>query len=103
MEVKEPSSISSSTPVVHVGPGEGQAVHMAGLLLLTCKVSGAQTGGAYSLFEVAVVPGGGEGPHVQHREDECFYVLEGRFEFVIEGSHLAGFVAGELDRVGGGH
>ena len=88
MEVKEPGGISSSTAVVHVGPGEGRAVRMAGLRLLTCKVSGAQTGGAYSLFEVAVVPGGGEAPHVQHREDECFYVLEGSFEFVIEGSKV---------------
>ena len=26
------------------------------------------------------------GPHIQHEEDECFYVLEGRFEFLIEGA-----------------
>jgi mannose-6-phosphate isomerase-like protein (cupin superfamily) len=71
MEVK-----ASSRSPVHAGPGEGQAVWMAGLQLLTCKVSSEQTGGAYSLFEVAVGPGGGSQPHVQHREDECFYVLE---------------------------
>jgi mannose-6-phosphate isomerase-like protein (cupin superfamily) len=56
--------------------------------LLTLKVSSEQTGGAYSLFEVAVGPGGGEGSHVQHREDECFYVLEGHFGFVVEGEEI---------------
>jgi mannose-6-phosphate isomerase-like protein (cupin superfamily) len=57
---------------------------MAGLQLVTSKVSREQTGGAYSLFEITVAPEGGEGPHIQHREDECFYVLEGEFVFVVE-------------------
>ena len=83
MEVSNPSSTSST---VHVAPGKGQAVRMAGLQVLTLKVSGEQTSGAYSLFEVTMAPGGGDGLHVQHREDECFYVLEGHFEFVVEGS-----------------
>ena len=83
IEVRDPSS-----DTVHVGPGEGQAVRMPGLQILTRKVSSEQTGGAYSLFEVEVGPGGGEGPHVQHREDECLYVLEGRFEFLIEGARI---------------
>ena len=69
---------------IYVGPAEGRAVRMAGLQLVTRKVSSEQTGGAYSLFEVAVAPGGGSQPHVQHREDECFYVLEGEFEFLVE-------------------
>lgn len=84
MEVRDPS-ISSP---VHVGPGEGWAVRMPGAQLVTRKVSSEQTGGAYSLFEVAVAPTGGEGPHIQHREDECFYVLEGRFEFVVEDTEI---------------
>jgi quercetin dioxygenase-like cupin family protein len=79
MEVKKRSS------TVRVGPGEGRATRMPGGQLVTRKVSGEQTGGAYSLFEVAVDPGGESAPHVQHREDECFYVLEGAFEFLIEG------------------
>jgi mannose-6-phosphate isomerase-like protein (cupin superfamily) len=56
--------------------------------LITRKVGSEQTGGAYSLFEVAVSPGGGSQPHVQHREDECFYVLEGEFEFLIESARI---------------
>jgi mannose-6-phosphate isomerase-like protein (cupin superfamily) len=76
---------------VNVGPGEGQAVRMPGQQLYTRRVGGGQTGGAFSLFEVEVGPGGGDGPHVQHREDECFYVLEGRFEFAVEGAGIEAF------------
>ncbi len=79
---------SSHSATVYVGPAEGRAVRMAGLQLVTRKVSSEQTGGAYSLFEVTVAPKGGSQPHVQHREDECFYVLEGEFEFVVEGAGI---------------
>jgi mannose-6-phosphate isomerase-like protein (cupin superfamily) len=61
---------------------------MAQAQLITRKVGSEQTGGAYSLFEVVVGHGGGSRPHIQHREDECFYVLEGRFEFVVEGAKV---------------
>lgn len=47
-----------------------------------------QIGRACALFEVEVAPGGGEGPHVQHREDECLYVLEGRFGFTRESDRM---------------
>jgi mannose-6-phosphate isomerase-like protein (cupin superfamily) len=86
MEVRDPSSTSSSS--VHVAPAEGRAMRMAGAQLVALKVSSEQTGGAYSLFEVAVAPQGGSQPHVQHREDECFYVLEGEFEFLVEGARI---------------
>ena len=89
MEVRDPSSIGSSTGgVVRIGPAEGRATRMPGAQLVTRKVGSDQTGGAYSLFEVTVGAGGGEGPHVQHREDECFYVLEGRFGFAVEGEQI---------------
>ena len=68
--------------VAHVGPGEGtRSLWMLGELL-TYKVPSQRTGGAYSLFEVETPPGSGPPPHVQHREDECFYVLQGEFEFL---------------------
>lgn len=72
----------------YVGPGEGPVVPMPEGLLISRKISSVQTSGAYSLFEVAVGPKGNSQPHIQHREDECIYVLEGRFEFVIEGSKI---------------
>ena len=67
-----------------LGPGEGHAVRMPGGCFVTRRVDAEQTGGAYSLFEVEVGPGGSEPPHVQHREDECICVVEGRFEVLVE-------------------
>lgn len=54
--------------------------------LVTCKVASGQTSGAYSLFEVTSPPGSGPPAHVQHRENEAFYVLEGEYEFLVEDS-----------------
>jgi quercetin dioxygenase-like cupin family protein len=55
---------------------------------VTCKVTSGQTGGAYSLFEIVTRPGAGPPPHVQHWEDEAAYVLEGEYEFVVEGATM---------------
>jgi len=69
----------------YVGPGEGRALWMPGGQLLTYKVTAEQTGGAYSLFEDTVPPRYGTPPHIHHREDESFYVVEGEFEFSRDG------------------
>ncbi len=69
----------------HVAPGEGSKSLWVMGELVTYKVASRQTGGAYSLFELMSWPGGGPPPHVQHREDESFYVLEGEYEFLVEG------------------
>jgi quercetin dioxygenase-like cupin family protein len=50
-------------------------------LLLT----GAQTGGAYTIVEVTVLPGSGPPLHLHRDEDEAFIVLEGEFEFAAAG------------------
>jgi mannose-6-phosphate isomerase-like protein (cupin superfamily) len=65
---------------VRLGPGEGKSLWVLGGLV-TLKVASERTGGAYSLFETVTQPGKGVPPHVHHREDESFYVLEGEFEF----------------------
>ena len=70
-----------------VAPGEGRLLWVLGELV-TRKVASEQTGGAYSIFEVVSQPQGGPPPHIQHREDECFYVLEGEYEFLVEGRTL---------------
>ena len=74
--------------VTHVPPGEGRSLWVLGELV-TYKTTSEQTGGAYSLFEVTAQPGVGPLPHVQHREDESFYVLQGEFEFVVEGGTIS--------------
>jgi len=45
------------------------------------------TGGAYALAEQKVRPGNGAPPHIHHREDESFYILEGEFLIAVNGQH----------------
>src|SRR5215204_3992827 len=68
--------------VAYVPPGEGTRSLWLWGELLTYKIPSQHTGGAYALFEVTTQPGSGPPPHVQHREDESFYVLEGDYEFL---------------------
>jgi len=69
----------------HLPPGaDSRTLWLLGEMV-AYKITSDQTGGAYSLFEVKTPPGSGAPPHVQHREDEAFYVLEGEYEFLIEG------------------
>jgi mannose-6-phosphate isomerase-like protein (cupin superfamily) len=77
------------TSVTHVAAGEGGESLWVFGELVTCKITSIRTGGAYSLFEVVTPLGGGPPPHVQHREDEAFYVLEGEYEFLIEGHNIS--------------
>jgi mannose-6-phosphate isomerase-like protein (cupin superfamily) len=70
--------------VIHIWPGAGRKLRVWGEMV-TYKTTSDQTGGAYSLFEVASEPGTGPPLHVQHREDEAFWVLRGEYEFLIEG------------------
>ena len=65
-------------------PGEGKRTLWVLGEVVTYKVSSRRTGGAYAMFEVTT-PAGAEPPsHVQHREDESFYVLEGEHDFLVE-------------------
>ena len=67
----------------HLPPGEGERSLWVMGILVTYKIPSHRTGGAYSLFEVATPPASGPPPHIHHREDESFYVLEGEFEFLM--------------------
>jgi len=51
--------------------------------VVTFKITGAETNGAYSLFETQTQPQGGTPPHTQQYEDEAFYILEGTYTFLI--------------------
>src|SRR5918998_6417779 len=73
------------TGVAHIPPGEGRRSLWVMGEMVTCKVTSDQTSGAYSLFEITTQPGDGPPPHVQHWEDESFYVLEGEYEFLDGG------------------
>jgi quercetin dioxygenase-like cupin family protein len=50
------------------------------------KAVSEDTGGAYAAVEVTATPGlPGPPPHIHHREDEAFYLLEGELELFVEG------------------
>lgn len=51
----------------------------------TLLVVGEQSRGAFALFDFMILPNHGPPPHVHHREDEAFHVLEGEFEFTVAG------------------
>jgi quercetin dioxygenase-like cupin family protein len=68
--------------------GEGRSIWVVGDRY-TIKASGQETGGAFALIETQVTPGGGPPPHIHHREDEAFYVIEGELVFHADGQDLA--------------
>jgi mannose-6-phosphate isomerase-like protein (cupin superfamily) len=69
-------------PVV-LRPGEGTDRGLFGSALVV-KASGDQTGGAYSLIEAGLDPGGaGPLPHKHLDREESFYVLDGEFVFHV--------------------
>lgn len=50
--------------------------------------TGAHTDGEYFMLEAVVPPGAGPPPHVQTREEEGFYMLEGTLTFYPEGKEV---------------
>ncbi len=47
--------------------------------LNTPIITGRESGGGLFIFESVIGPKGGPPRHVHHREDEAFYIVEGRF------------------------
>lgn len=74
MEKEKPSA-------THYAPNEGRSFWVLDELI-TFKATAEDTDGAYTLFEDVTQPQGGPPPHIQHQDNEGFYVLEGAFEFL---------------------
>lgn len=72
--------MSNPAQVIQLGNGEGPAFSAVGDVY-RLLATGEQTGGAYVLSEARVLPGGGPPPHIHHREDEAFFLLEGEITF----------------------
>ena len=51
----------------------------------TVKISGDETGGRYSVWEIEVAPNNGPPLHKHTLEDEAFYILEGEYSFPYAG------------------
>jgi quercetin dioxygenase-like cupin family protein len=61
-------------------PGEGQPLPGVGRV----RIPSAYTGGELEAIELGTPPGGGgPPPHIHHEHDECFYILEGTYTFVL--------------------
>jgi mannose-6-phosphate isomerase-like protein (cupin superfamily) len=77
----------------YVPPEEGKSLWFGGELY-TAKAGSEDTSGAFTLVEALTPPGGGPLPHIHHREDKTFYVLEGELEFMVEDDILKVVSAG---------
>jgi quercetin dioxygenase-like cupin family protein len=64
-------------------PSEGgKQINVLGIPMVIC-IHGRDTGGAVAVVESHDVPGGGPPPHIHHRENETFQVLEGEYEWTV--------------------
>jgi quercetin dioxygenase-like cupin family protein len=81
---------NDAVPVVRQA-GEGERFWFAGGGIWTMKASAAETAGAFTLFEDAMVRGKATPLHLHPNEDETFYVLEGELLVHVDGEeHMLG-------------
>jgi mannose-6-phosphate isomerase-like protein (cupin superfamily) len=76
------ASIESLARALVSGLGEGETLEAFGDRLIV-KVDGARSEGRFALFEGVTPAGIGPPLHLHHREDETFFIIEGRCEFQI--------------------
>src|SRR5215831_4042864 len=70
--------VPAETGPAYWGPGDQ----------ITFLITGEETGGAFFMAEVSVPPGGGPGPHIHHREDESFHILQGTLTLQVGGKTI---------------
>ena len=71
------------TPI-HIPSDGGAKLNVLGIPMII-RVHGRDTGGGVSVVESHDLPGGGPPPHIHHREDETFQILEGEYEWMVGG------------------
>lgn len=67
---------------IQISDDGGQQVNILGIPMLI-RIHGRDTGGAVSVVESRDVTGGGPPPHIHHREDETFQIIEGEYEWTV--------------------
>lgn len=72
---------NSSREVIHRTAEEGTKWDVLGSKI-TGKVLSEDTGGEYAVIITETPPNGGPPKHIHTHEDELFYVLQGRYEFI---------------------
>ena len=84
---KGAATVAQQNQVKYVPAGTGAAYWGPGNQL-TFLITGKETGGAFFLAEMSVEPGGGPPPHIHHREDESFHILEGTLTIQVGGNTI---------------
>ena len=79
--------MSLQTPTL-MAPGEGDRWWFLNHVQ-AIKVGRDQSDGVMTVIEFQAPPGFGPPPHIHHREDELFYVLEGNVTFWCDGESVA--------------
>ena len=79
--------VSRRDQVKHVPAETGKAYWGPGDQI-TFLITGEDTDGAFSMAEVSVPPGGGPGPHIHHREDEAFRIMQGTLTVHVGGKTI---------------
>jgi quercetin dioxygenase-like cupin family protein len=67
--------------------GAGQSIYVLGAEI-TVKISSADTGGAFTVFEGRTAPLHGPPLHRHAFEDEYWYIVEGEFRFQVDGEEI---------------
>ena len=79
--------MDAKVKAVHVAAGsdrfEAHELTIWGLIPLSIKVSGKDTGGELLIFEHKDMGKGGPPRHVHFEQDEWFYVIEGEYAFEV--------------------
>jgi mannose-6-phosphate isomerase-like protein (cupin superfamily) len=84
--VRRMSNLSTSAPLIIVPLGERESVRAFGTEMLF-HLTGKQTAGR-SAIATSIIPPHNPGPppHRHEREDEIFFVQEGRMAFLVDGT-----------------
>ena len=69
---------------IHISSDGGGKLNVLGIPMVI-RIHGRDTNGIVSAVESHDVTGGGPPPHIHHREDETFQILEGEYEWTVGG------------------
>lgn len=77
-------TLANPASALTLSPSQGERFTIIGgsVRLL---MDGAASGGRCCIFEAPIPPGDGPPMHRHEREDELFFILEGRFKFSLDG------------------
>ncbi len=95
-QAQTPPNTTSSAFKVEAGDGRmGRSLYVVGDDIRV-KISSQDTNSAFAVLDGRTQPRHGPPLHLHHRQDEWWYVLEGRLLFVVDGQEI---VAGTGDTV----